>query len=161
MLILGIDPGIAITGFAIIEKIGHRHQHIECGAFLTPSQDPLPRRLHSLYQQLSQIIEKHQPETLAIEQLFFNKNVKTALTVGHARGVVLLCAESFNIPIFHYTPSEVKLAVCGYGKADKKQVQYMVKTLLNLDRPPKPDDVADACAIAICHSHSFKLKSLA
>ncbi len=160
MIILGIDPGIAITGLGVIHVNGNKLTPLYYGAVETKSTDETPRRLNIMHKTLTAVFKKFKPQHVAIESLFFNKNVKTALTVGHARGVILLSAEEAGCPIYHYTPPEIKLAVCGDGRADKKQVQHMVKALLKLDAVPKPDDVADGLAIAICHSHSYRLKSL-
>ena len=160
MIIIGIDPGIALTGVGVIKANGNKLTPLYYGAIETHSKTPTPKRLNQLFKGLQNILRTYKPDMMAIESLFFNKNVKTALTVGHARGVILLSAEQENIPIYHYTPPEIKLAVCGHGRADKKQVQHMIKTLLKLPTVPKPDDVADGLAIAICHSHSYRLKSL-
>ncbi len=155
MIILGIDPGIAITGYGVLEQNGNRFKPIEYGVIRSGKEMDTPERLRLIHTGLTEIIEKFQPEHMAIEQLFFNKNVKTALTVGHARGVVMLTACLRGMIVSEYTPLQVKQAVVGYGRADKKQVQYMVKSILNLDKIPKPDDAADALAIAICHGNSF------
>lgn len=154
MLILGIDPGIAILGYGAVRYEGNKFTAIDYGAITTEANMPLPQRLGALHQGLVELIEKFKPDAFAVEELFFNKNVKTALTVGHARGIVLLTAYQYGLNIFEYTPLQVKQAVVGYGRADKKQIQQMVKILLNLDSIPKPDDVADALAIAICHGNS-------
>jgi crossover junction endodeoxyribonuclease RuvC len=132
----------------------------DVGVIRTPAGDSLPHRLHQLSLALTQILEKWKPDAMAVEELFFNTNVKTALTVGQARGVILLTGAQFGCPIESYTPPQVKMAVCGYGKADKKQVQEMVKRLLNLSEIPKPDDAADALAIAICHAQSYRFSAL-
>ncbi|MFC1753484.1 crossover junction endodeoxyribonuclease RuvC [Thermoproteota archaeon] len=155
MRILGIDPGIATTGFGIIDKLGSKHQILAYGIISTPAKTALSKRLASLSANLKKLIIDYKPDFMAVEELFFNNNAKTALIVGQARGVILLASEDNNIPVFTYTPLQVKMAVSGYGHADKKQVQYMVKHLLNLDKIPKPDDAADALAIAICHGHSY------
>ena len=131
---------------------------MDYGAILTPSDQIFPLRLKAVYDQLNDIIEKHRPDDLAIEELFFNKNVKTAIKVGHARGVQILAAVNHDLEVYEYTPLQVKQAVVGYGRAEKRQVQEMVKILLNLDKIPKPDDVADALAVAICHGSSLKFK---
>lgn len=157
MRIIGIDPGIAITGYGIIEYIGNRFKVIDYGACTTTPLLTLSERLLSISLQLKEIFEKYKPEVMSIEELFFNKNVKTALTVGHGRGVAILEAAKMGIEVFEYTPLQVKQAISGYGRAEKKQVQQMVKVVLNLDKIPKPDDVADALAIAICHAHSYKM----
>lgn len=154
MIILGVDPGIAILGYGVIKYEGNKFQPIDYGAIITESKLTLPERLSILNKGLIEIINKYNPEAFAVEELFFNKNVKTALTVGHARGIILLAAYQCGLDIFEYTPLQVKQAVVGYGRAEKKQIQQMVKILLNLKSIPKPDDVADALAIAICHAHS-------
>ncbi len=160
MRFLGIDPGIATTGYGIIETKGNSHTLITYGAILTPSTDSLSHRLHSLYRGVVDLITEFEPKSMAVEELFFNTNTKTALVVAQARGVILLAGETSGQPITGYTPLQVKMAVCGYGRADKRQVQDMVKRLLALTAIPKPDDAADALAIAICHSHSHKLRAL-
>jgi crossover junction endodeoxyribonuclease RuvC len=157
MIILGIDPGIAIVGYGVIKYNGIKHKVIDYGAVKTmPSMD-LTDRLKVIYEELSSIISLYKPDTVAIEELFFNKNVKTALTVGHGRGVALLSAANNGLNVHEYTPLQVKQAVTGYGRADKHQVQSMVKAILSLEVVPKPDDVADALAVAICHAHSAQL----
>ena len=156
MMILGIDPGTAITGYGLVEKQGNHLKRIAFGAILTTPETPTALRLHQIYCQLKTIIEQYRPDMMAVEQLFFNKNVRTALTVGQARGVVLLAGAEAGLDIMEYTPLQVKMAVVGYGRAEKKQVQEMVRMLLCLNEIPKPDDAADALAIAICHAHSHK-----
>ncbi len=164
MIILGIDPGIAILGYGIVEYQGNHFNVLEYGAILTDAKETLPVRLDHIYRELSEIIEKYNPDAAAIEELFFNKNSKTALLVGHARGVAVLAAAHKRVKIYEYTPLQVKQGVVGYGRASKQQVQLMTKTLLNLNTIPKPDDIADALAVAICHAHTgvfsewFKLK---
>ncbi|HZH92697.1 MAG TPA: crossover junction endodeoxyribonuclease RuvC [Tissierellaceae bacterium] len=158
MVILGVDPGIATVGYGVVELIGNKYRVMDYGAILTPSDQIFPLRLKAVYDQLNDIIEKHRPDDLAIEELFFNKNVKTAIKVGHARGVQILAAVNHDLEVYEYTPLQVKQAVVGYGRAEKRQVQEMVKILLNLDKIPKPDDVADALAVAICHGSSLKFK---
>lgn len=159
MIILGIDPGIAIVGWGVIEFSGNKMKPLAYGAITTPAHTPLTSRLKSIYEDLSIIIDKYKPEAMAVEELFFNTNVKTAITVAHARGIVLLCASQKGIPDFEYTPLQVKQALTGYGRADKAQIQNMVKIMLGLNAVPKPDDTADALAIAICHAHSHNLSS--
>lgn len=158
MVILGVDPGIAIVGYGVVEYIGNKYNVIDYGAIVTPSDQLFPDRLKDVYDQLTDIIIRYKPDDLAIEELFFNKNVKTALKVGHARGVEILAAVNHDLEIYEYTPLQIKQAVVGYGRAEKRQVQEMVKILLNLDKIPKPDDVADALAIAICHGSCLKFK---
>ncbi|MGI5901305.1 MAG: crossover junction endodeoxyribonuclease RuvC [Desulfitobacteriia bacterium] len=155
MLILGIDPGTAIMGYGLIEKKGHNLYPITYSCWRTPAQYPMTQRLKILYDSLEKLLLKYSPDVVALEELFFNRNVSTALSVGQARGIVLLAAAKKNIQVYEYTPLQVKQAVVGYGKADKQQVQYMVKALLSLKENPKPDDTADALAIAICHAHSM------
>ncbi|GBF35331.1 hypothetical protein DCCM_4454 [Desulfocucumis palustris] len=153
MIIMGVDPGIAITGYAVLDYSRDRFKVIDFGAVTTDSKTPLPLRLKQLFNQLDDIIKTTAPEQFALEQLFFNKNVRTALTVGHARGVAMLCAARAGLEVFEYTPLQVKQAVVGEGRADKGQVQFMVRALLSLREAPSPDDVADALAVAICHSY--------
>ena len=154
MRILGIDPGYAILGWGIIDVIGNRFSVVDYGAVLTDTSMEMPARLQALYNGLTDIINKYKPEDASIEQLFFNSNAKTAILVGEARGVAVLACANGNLNIAEYTPLQIKQALVGYGRADKKQVQYMVKTMLNLKSVPKPDDTADALAAAICHAHS-------
>lgn len=160
MIILGIDPGIAIVGYGVIEVIGNRNRVLEYGAITTDSKMELPLRLQKIFRDLNAIINKYNISDVAFEELFFNKNVKTAITVSHGRGVEVLCAKLNNKEIFEYTPLQIKQAVVGYGRADKNQIQQMVKTILNLNEIPKPDDVADALAIAITHGASLKFKEM-
>lgn len=154
MKILGIDPGIAIVGFGIIEYDGVNFKVIDYGAVTSPAHTPVPARLKMVYDDMCYIIEKYKPDQVAIEELFFNNNAKTAITVGQARGVLVLAAENNKIPVYEYTPLQVKQAVVGFGRAEKKQVQQMVKSILKLHEVPKPDDTADALAIAVCHAHT-------
>ncbi len=160
MIILGIDPGLAIVGYGVIELLGNRHTVLDYGTIITDKDMYIPDRLKLIYDQLSLIINKYKPEDVAMEELFFNKNVKTAIKVGQARGAAILAAKNMGLNIFEYTPLQVKQAVVGYGRAEKKQVQEMVKILLNLKEIPKPDDAADALAIAICHGSSLKYKNM-
>ena len=133
---------------------------VVCGVIVTPANQPLPERLITIHHEVARLIEEYHPDQAAVEQLFFNKNVRTALAVGHARGVVMLALAEKNVPIFEYTPLEVKQAVTGNGRADKKQIQEMIKILLELERIPKPDDAADALAIAVCHFHSARYSTM-
>jgi crossover junction endodeoxyribonuclease RuvC len=153
MKIMGIDPGYAILGYGIITLEGSQFSVCGYGAVTTDSGASMPNRLKHLYMELMSLIIEYEPDVLAIEELFFNTNSKTALMVGQARGVALLAGANSGIEIVEYTPLQVKQGIAGYGRADKKQVQYMVKTILHLDEVPKPDDTADALAIAICHGH--------
>lgn len=158
MIILGIDPGTAIMGYGLIEKNGNRLRAITYSCWRTPAHTPLEERLLTLYNSLEAFLREFKPECLSVEELFFNRNTTTAISVGQARGIVLLAAAQKGIPVYEYTPLQVKQAVVGYGKADKTQVQQMVKALLGLSSIPKPDDTADALAMAICHAHSFSLR---
>lgn len=160
MIVLGIDPGTAITGYGLVREENGQAVALAYGAITTPSDLALPDRLQLLHRDLAAIIEQYHPDQSAVEQLFFNKNVRTALAVGHGRGVVLLTLAQAHVPVYEYTPLEVKQAVTGSGRADKAQVQQMVMLLLGLSKIPKPDDAADALAIAICHLHSARLATL-
>ena len=154
MRILGIDPGIAIAGFGFIDKIGNKLVPVQYGCITTEAGTPQETRLMQVYDSAAALIDKYKPDAMAVEQLFFNRNVTTAFTVGQARGVIILAAAQRGIPVTEYTPMQVKQAIVGYGKAEKRQVQEMVKMFLKLSAIPKPDDVADALAIAVCHAHS-------
>lgn len=154
MRILGIDPGIAIMGYGIIDYETNKFAVIDYGAVITKAGIPKSVRLSEIYNGLLSIIKKYKPDAISIEELFFNKNAKTVITIGESRGVSILAGVNCGIQINEYTPLQVKQAVVGYGRADKNQVQQMVKILLNLNEIPKPDDVADALAVAICHCHS-------
>lgn len=158
MKILGIDPGYGITGFGLIEIIGNRHRAISYDAIHTSANTPMPERLLSLYESLEKIIVEKQPDRVAVEELFFNKNVSTAILAGQGRGMALLAAAKYKVPVYEYTPLQVKQAVTGYGRADKAQIQQMVKILLNLPSIPKPDDVSDALAVAICHAQFAQIE---
>lgn len=162
MRALGVDPGTAITGWGVVDlgSDGQELTMVACGVVTTPAKMPFPDRLKIIYDELTEIIATYQPETSAIESLFFSKNAKTALSVGHGRGVAILALAKADLPIDEYKPLEIKLAVTGYGGAEKGQVQQMVKLLLNLSDIPKPDDAADALAVAICHLHAARLKFL-
>lgn len=158
MLVIGIDPGTATTGYGLVlENAAGDLQVVDYGAILTPAALPMAERLLALYQRLNELILLHRPHSGAVEKLFFQRNVRTALSVGQGRGVVLLALAQHGLPVGEYTPLEVKQAVVGYGGAEKRQVQHMVRALLDLPEIPKPDDAADALAIAICHIHSYRL----
>ncbi|MFC5469460.1 crossover junction endodeoxyribonuclease RuvC [Cohnella suwonensis] len=157
MRVLGIDPGIAIMGFGFIDKSGHKLTPVQYGCIQTEAGTPQEVRLKQIYESSCELLDRYQPDTVAVEKLFFNKNVTNAFSVGQARGVFMLAAAQRGLPISEYTPMQVKQAVVGYGGAEKKQVQEMVKMLLKLATIPKPDDVADALAVAICHAHSLVL----
>lgn len=154
MRILGIDPGYAILGYGIIDMIGNRFKVIDYGAITTEAGMEMPDRLKVLYHSLMELIARHEPEVASVEELFFNTNAKTAILVGQARGVAVLACANLGLEIEEYTPLQIKQALVGYGRAEKKQVQQMVKTILNLKEIPKPDDTADALAAAVCHGHS-------
>ena len=153
MLALGIDPGTAICGYGFVEQVGSRLVPREYGAITTSPKARMEDRLLKLYDGLDELIKKYAPDVMGVEQLFFNRNVTTAIPVGQARGIVLLSAAKNHLQLAEHTPLQVKQAVTGYGKATKEQVIYMVTKLLHLPKPPKPDDVADALAIAICTTH--------
>ena len=159
MIVLGIDPGIAIVGYGVIDYTGNKFTVLDYGAVTTPATMAVPDRLNEIFNGVNVIIEKYKPEFMAIEELFYNKNAKTVINVAQGRGVTLLTAARHQIPVYEYTPLQVKQAVVGYGRAEKKQVQQMTKVLLNLEKVPKPDDTADALAIAICHAHSYNAMS--
>lgn len=161
MVVIGIDPGTATTGYGLVrENLDGSLSVVDYGAIITAANLPMPQRLLELHRQLNEILLLHRPDCGAVEKLFFHRNVTTALSVGQARGVVLLALAAHGLEIGEYTPLEVKQAVAGYGGADKNQVQQMVRALLALPDIPKPDDVADALAVAICHAHSARIKSL-
>jgi crossover junction endodeoxyribonuclease RuvC len=158
--ILGIDPGIAIVGFGFVDKVGSNVTPVQYGCIQTEAHTPEEDRLLHVYEGMVQLIDKYKPDAVALEKLFFNRNVTTAMIVSQARGVMILAAVQKGLPVAEYTPLQVKQAIVGYGKAEKKQVQEMVKIYLHLKETPKPDDVADALAVAICHAHSSTLNSL-
>lgn len=154
MVILGIDPGLAIVGWGVLEYKGSRFRTLGYGSIQTPSTMSTEDRLVEIHKQMKRLIEVYKPDAMAVEELFWNTNQTTGIRVSEARGVILLSGAESGVPIFEYTPLQVKQAVVGYGRAEKKQVITMVTMLLNLEKPPKPDDTADALAIAICHAHS-------
>ncbi len=154
MIILGIDPGIAIVGWGVVEYGMSRFRTIAYGSIQTKSTESTEERLEDVFLSLSSLIEKYHPDAMSVEELFWNTNQKTGIIVAEARGVILLAAKTKNVPIFEYTPLQVKQSVVGYGRAEKSQVITMVTTLLGLAKAPKPDDTADALALAICHAHS-------
>ena len=154
MIILGIDPGFTIVGWGVVESVRGNIRPIAFGAITTPAHTDLESRLYTISKDLETIIEKYKPDEMAIEELFFNTNITTGIAVAEARGVILCTAYRLGVKISEYTPLQVKQAVVGYGKAEKKQVIAMVTSILKLPKPPKPDDAADAVAIAICHAHS-------
>ena len=158
MKILGIDPGYAILGWGVIEKKGSSFIPIAYGSLETDKDMPMPERLKVLYSGLMEIIAEYEPEEASVEELYFNNNAKTAIFVGQARGVALLACINSGVDLFEYTPLQIKTAMTGFGRAEKKQIQSMVKMILNLDSIPKPDDTADALAAAICHGYSGEMK---
>jgi crossover junction endodeoxyribonuclease RuvC len=161
MIVIGVDPGTATTGYGVVqENEDGSLTAVAYGVALTPAGDPMPLRLLNLHRQLRDILLLHRPTTGAVEKLFFQRNVTTAISVGQARGVAILALAESGIEVAEYTPMEVKQAVAGYGGADKRQVQEMVKAILGLESIPKPDDAADALAIAICHLHSAHIQDL-
>lgn len=160
MRILGIDPGIGRTGWGIIDEQGSKLKPIGYDCLETPAHTEIPVRLQTIYCEMIEIIDRYQPDAMSIEELFFNTNAKTALIVGQARGVILLTAAQKNLPVAIYTPLQVKMALTGYGHAEKNQVGQMVKVLLTLPSIPKPDDTADALAIALTHAFSRKINML-
>ena len=161
MLVIGIDPGTATTGYGLVrERQDGSLEMVAYGAIITPANTPLPERLLELDHQLRELLALHQPQSGAVEKLFFQRNVRTALSVGQARGVAILAAARAGLPVREYKPSAVKQAITGYGKASKSQMQEMVRMLLNLEHVPRPDDAADAVAVAICHVFNARLDEL-
>lgn len=158
MRVIGIDPGIAIVGFGIVDRMGGKLKPVQYGSIETPAHTSPGLRLQMIYDALSGLIDRYKPEHIAVEKLFFNRNVTTAFAVGQARGVIILAGAQKGLTVAEYTPLQVKQAIVGYGKAEKRQVQEMVRMFLNLRETPKPDDVADALAVAICHAHSSRLE---
>jgi len=159
MIVMGIDPGFATTGYGIVDYVGNRFRVLDYGVIKTEADTPFPERLLALHTALDGLIRNWKPEVMAVEELFFGANVTTGIKVGHARGVILLSAAMLGIPAYEYTPMQVKLAVAGYGGAKKPQVQQMVKVLLGLEAIPRPDDAADALAVAICQAHTGMLRA--
>ncbi len=151
-VILGIDPGVATVGFGVIDASGARQKFLSCGAVTTPAHTKLSSRLSQIYHDMLELIDTFKPEAISIEELFFNTNITTGIAVGHARGVILLAGFERNVPMYEYTPLQVKQAITGYGRADKKQMMEMVRRLLGLQSAAKPDDASDALALAICHA---------
>lgn len=154
MIVLGIDPGVATIGFGVIDATRSQNTLIRYGVITTPPGIPLSARLLQIHRDMGELLDTFHPQEIAIEELFFSKNITTGISVAHGRGVILLAAEEKGIPVYEYTPNQVKQSVAGYGKAEKKQVMLMIQRLLHMDRLPRPDDAADALALAICHSRS-------
>lgn len=155
MRILGIDPGYATIGFGLVETDRGQVHMVTYGAITTPAGLPLSKRLYQIFVDMEELIGQLKPDVIAVEELFFNTNITTGIAVAHGRGVILCAAQKSGIPLYEYTPSQVKLAVTGYGKAEKRQVMDMTKRLLKLKAVPRPDDAADALALALCHARSF------
>ncbi len=160
MLVLGLDPGLATTGYGLIESRGQQLEAVDYGVFRTPPGVPNPERLEMVHDHLDDLLARFSPDVAAVEELFFSTNARTAMLVGQARGVLLLTLAQAHLQILEYTPMQIKQAVTGYGGADKNQIQQMVRLLLDLPELPRPDDAADALAVAICHHHSAKLGAL-
>lgn len=160
MIVLGIDPGYARVGYGIIEYSKNQYKVIEYGSITTEAGVPIPKRLLKLQDELKEITKKYNIDAASVEELFFNTNTKTAINVAQARGVIVTALESSNIPVFEYTPLQIKQALVGYGRADKEQIKRMVKEYLKLEKMPRLDDTTDALAIAICHCHSFKFNMI-
>ncbi|MBO5918854.1 MAG: crossover junction endodeoxyribonuclease RuvC [Oscillospiraceae bacterium] len=154
MIVLGIDPGVATIGFGVLDAQRGKNTLIQYGVITTPAGLPLSRRLRQIHADMEQLIRQFKPDEMAVEELFFSKNITTGISVAHGRGVILLAAEQLGVPVFEYTPMQVKQAVVGYGAAEKRQVMLMTQRLLGMKQIPKPDDAADALAIAICHSRA-------
>ncbi len=154
MVILGIDPGYAIVGYGVIAYRNNHFTVVDYGAITTDAKTPFNERLEIIYDELTAIIEKYSPEAMAIEKVFYNSNAKTVIDVSQARGVIMLAAQKKGLPAYEYTPLQVKQSVVGYGRAEKKQVQEMIRRILGLEKVPKPDDTADALAMAVCHGHA-------
>ena len=152
MLILGVDPGIATVGFGVIEKVGVRTRYVNCGIISTPAGERTEKRLLDVFNNTCELIERYRPQVMAIEELFFSNNQKTAVNVCQARGVILAAAEKYSVTVREYTPLQVKVAVAGYGKAEKRQIMEMTRMILKLPGGPRPDDAADALALAITHA---------
>ncbi len=158
MIILGIDPGLNATGYGLIISQGNQLQLIAYGAITTHKKQSIAERLKIIFEQIQQLIAQHQPDVLAIEDIFYHENVRTAIVMGQARGVCMLAAQLANLPIFEYAPKEIKMSVTGSGGASKQQIQAMVQRLLHLEKPPRPLDASDALAVAICHHHRSRFQ---
>ena len=154
MIVLGIDPGVATIGFGVLDAQRGKNTLIQYGVITTPAGLPLSQRLRQIHADMEQLIRQFKPDEMAVEELFFSKNITTGISVAHGRGVILLAAEQLGVPVFEYTPMQVKQAVVGYGAAEKRQIMLMTQRLLGMKQIPKPDDAADALAIAICHSRA-------
>lgn len=160
MIVLGIDPGLALVGFGVLSTDGRSHTPIAHGTISTPAKTPLPDRLSVIAKEMRALIQKYQPDVCAVEELFFNTNTTTGIAVAEARGVIILTAYEAGVALYEYTPLQIKQAITGYGRADKPQMQQMVKVLLKLREVPKPDDAADALAVALCHAQSARMNDI-
>ena len=160
MIILGIDPGYATVGYGVIEADGMHFRTVDYGAVTTPANTPFDIRLEMIYDGICELCDRYKPDAASVEELFFNTNITTGIAVGHSRGVILLALRKSGVDFYEYTPLQVKQSVVGYGRAEKKQVMIMTKTLLGLERMPRPDDAADALALAVCHAQSAKSQLL-
>lgn len=160
MTVLGLDPGVATVGWGFVHYDGYRFSKPQYGALITPPKIPLERRLEMIYDELTKLIAELKPDYASIEELFFSKNITTGIAVAHARGVIMLACQKAGIPCYEFKPPQVKMAVVGYGNAEKKQVMQMTKMLLNLKEMPRPDDAADGLALAVCCAHSLGMTNL-
>ncbi len=160
MIILGIDPGYAIVGYGLVEFQNNKFKVLDYGAITTDKDEEMSARLKHIYSELQHLIDLYHPDAVAVEELFFNKNAKTAILVAQGRGTAIVACANKDVALYEYTPLQIKQALVGYGRAEKKQVQYMVKMILNLKEVPKPDDTADALAVAICHGNSYNVSNV-
>lgn len=155
MIVLGVDPGTAVTGYGVVARSGGAVTLLECGVVRTEASMPLPQRLRVLYEGVGEVLNRHNVDAVAVEGVFYAKNVRTSIVLGHARGAILLAATMRDLPVSEYSPAEIKSAVAGTGRATKEQVQFMVQRLLRLKSPPQPNDAADGVAVALCHCNNF------
>ncbi|MGQ0561780.1 MAG: crossover junction endodeoxyribonuclease RuvC [Gemmatimonadota bacterium] len=158
MIVLGIDPGAAVTGYGVVARSGGAVSLLECGVVRTAAATPLPQRLREIYEGIGEVLQRHRVQAVAVEGVFYARNVRTTVILGHARGAVLLAATMRDLPVSEYSPAEIKNAVAGTGRATKEQVQFMVQRLLRLKQPPRPSDAADGVAVALCHCQSQVLE---
>lgn len=155
MIVLGVDPGTAVTGYGVVARSGGAVSLLECGVVRTEAEMPLPQRLRIIYEGVGEVLTRHKVDAVAVEGVFYAKNVRTSIILGHARGAILLAATMRDLPVSEYSPAEIKSAVAGTGRATKEQVQFMVQRLLHLKEPPRPNDAADGVAVALCHCNSL------
>jgi crossover junction endodeoxyribonuclease RuvC len=160
MIVLGVDPGAGTTGYGVVERKGSHITLLECGVVRTDPASPLPKRLKEIYEGISEVLSRHKAEVVAVEGVFYGKNVRTTVILGHARGAILLAATMRDLPVAEYSPAEIKSAVVGNGRATKEQVQFMIQRLLRLKEPPRPSDAADGVAAALCHCNAEVLERL-